>query len=283
MPIVVKDLTYAYSEGGRQNAPTLKNLSFTVQEGAFFGIIGHTGSGKSTLVQHLNGLIPCQSGSVTVDEFDLTDKKQRRAARAKVGMVFQYPEYQLFAETVFEDIAFGAKNLKLEEAEIERRVLRAMELVGLDAARFRNKSPFELSGGEKRRVAMAGVLVTEPKYLILDEPMAGLDPKGRNEILALLERLRSELSCTILMISHSMDDIARHCSEVLVLREGEIAYLDTPSAVFSHAEELEALGLSIPQVTKLSMELQRRGIDVPPGICTLSEWVRWLEGRAVHA
>lgn len=283
MPIVVKDLTYAYSEGGRQNAPTLKNLSFTVQEGAFFGIIGHTGSGKSTLVQHLNGLIPCQSGSVTVDEFDLTDKKQRRTARAKVGMVFQYPEYQLFAETVFEDIAFGAKNLKLEEAEIERRVLRAMELVGLDAARFRNKSPFELSGGEKRRVAMAGVLVTEPKYLILDEPMAGLDPKGRNEILALLERLRSELSCTILMISHSMDDIARHCSEVLVLREGEIAYLDTPSAVFSHAEELEALGLSIPQVTKLSMELQRRGIDVPPGICTLSEWVRWLEGRAVHA
>lgn len=283
MPIVVKDLTYAYSEGGRQNAPTLKNLSFTVQEGAFFGIIGHTGSGKSTLVQHLNGLIPCQSGSVTVDEFDLTDKKQRRAARAKVGMVFQYPEYQLFAETVFEDIAFGAKNLKLEEAEIERRVLRAMELVGLDAARFRNKSPFELSGGEKRRVAMAGVLVTEPKYLILDEPMAGLDPKGRKEILALLERLRSELSCTILMISHSMDDIARHCSEVLVLREGEIAYLDTPSAVFSHAEELEALGLSIPQVTKLSMELQRRGIDVPPGICTLSEWVRWLEGRAVHA
>lgn len=283
MPIVVKDLTYAYSEGGRQNAPTLKNLSFTVQEGAFFGIIGHTGSGKSTLVQHLNGLIPCQSGSVTVDEFDLTDKKQRRAARAKVGMVFQYPEYQLFAETVFEDIAFGAKNLKLEEAEIERRVLRATELVGLDAARFRNKSPFELSGGEKRRVAMAGVLVTEPKYLILDEPMAGLDPKGRKEILALLERLRSELSCTILMISHSMDDIARHCSEVLVLREGEIAYLDTPSAVFSHAEELEALGLSIPQVTKLSMELRRRGIDVPPGICTLSEWVRWLEGRAVHA
>lgn len=283
MSIVVTDLTYAYSEGGRQNAPTLKHISFTVKEGAFFGIIGHTGSGKSTLVQHLNGLIPCQNGSVTVDEYDLTDKKQRRAARAKVGMVFQYPEYQLFAETVFEDIAFGAKNLKLDNAEIERRVLRAMELVGLDAARFRNKSPFELSGGEKRRVAMAGVLVTEPKYLILDEPMAGLDPKGRKEILALLERLRSELSCTILMISHSMDDIARHCTEVLVLRKGEIAYLDTPSAVFSHADELEKLGLSVPQVTKLCMELQRRSIDVPQDICTLSEWSRWFKGRLTHA
>lgn len=283
MPIVVTHLTHSYSEGGKQNEPTLTDLSFTIEDGEFFGIIGHTGSGKSTLVQHLNGLIPCENGSVFVDEFDLSDKKQRRIARARVGMVFQYPEYQLFAETVFDDIAFGARNLKLDDTEVERRVTRAMELVGLDPERFCTKSPFELSGGEKRRAAMAGVLVTEPKYLILDEPMAGLDPKGRREILSLLERLRAEQGVTIVMISHSMDDIAAHANRVLVLDHGTIAFLDVPQTVFSHIDELNALGLSVPHATQLVSALRSRGISAPSDICTAEALLNWAEGRLSRA
>lgn len=283
MSIVVTHLSYAYSEGGKQNEPTLHDLSFTIPDGAFFGIIGHTGSGKSTLVQHLNGLIPCTDGAVKVDEYDLSDKKQRRLARAMVGMVFQYPEYQLFAETVFDDIAFGARNLKLEDSEVTRRVIHAMELVGLDPDRFRSKSPFELSGGEKRRAAMAGVLVTEPKYLILDEPMAGLDPKGRQEILSLLDRLRLEQGVTIVMISHSMDDIATHATEVLVLDHGNLAFLDAPSKVFANADTLLKLGLSVPHATQLVTALHAKGIDVPRDLCTTEALLRWVEGRLNHA
>ena len=190
MPIVVNHLTFAYTEGGKRLAPTLNDLTLTIGEGEFLGIIGHTGSGKSTFVKHLNGLLSSEKGVVTVDGHDLSEKSERRLARQLVGMVFQYPEYQLFADTVFEDVAFGPRNMKLDEAEVRVRVEHAMQLVGLDVNRFSPRSPFDLSGGERRRAAIAGVLAMEPKYLVLDEPMAGLDPKGREDILTLLETLR---------------------------------------------------------------------------------------------
>lgn len=283
MSIVINHLTFAYTEGGKRLAPTLKDLTFTIEEGEFLGIIGHTGSGKSTFVQHLNGLLPSEKDTVLVDGHDLSEKAERRRARELVGMVFQYPEYQLFAESVAEDIAFGPKNMKLEEPEIDRRVRHAMELVGLDYERFSKRSPFELSGGERRRTAIAGVLSMEPKYLVLDEPMAGLDPKGRENILALLEQIRRESDCTIIMISHSMDDIARHATKVLVLEKGEIAMLDTPQNVFSHADKLESLGLSVPNVTKICTEMNKRGISIPTTICTEAALLDWFKGVKHHA
>ncbi|MBQ5986537.1 MAG: energy-coupling factor transporter ATPase, partial [Clostridia bacterium] len=230
-----------------------------------------------------NGLLPNEKGCVTVDGHDLSDKKERSTVRSLVGMVFQYPEYQLFAETVFEDIAFGPKNMKLDEEEIKRRVLQAMELVGLDAERFSAKSPFELSGGEKRRVALAGVLAMEPKYLVLDEPMAGLDPSGRKSILTILERLRAEAGCTIVMISHSMEDIARHATQLLVLDHGKIKYLDTPQNVFLHTQELFDLGLSVPQMTYLSMLLRQKGFDAPIVSDDEQPLVDWLVRSIRHA
>ncbi|MBQ6077665.1 MAG: energy-coupling factor transporter ATPase [Clostridia bacterium] len=283
MSIVINHLTFAYTEGGKRLAPTLKDLTFTIEEGEFLGIIGHTGSGKSTFVQHLNGLLPSEKDTVLVDGHDLSEKAERRRARELVGMVFQYPEYQLFAESVAEDIAFGPKNMKLEEPEIDRRVRHAMELVGLDYERFSKRSPFELSGGERRRTAIAGVLSMEPKYLVLDEPMAGLDPKGRGNILALLEQIRRESGCTVIMISHSMDDIARHATKVLVLEKGEIAMLDTPQNVFSHADKLESLGLSVPNVTKICTEMNKRGISIPTTICTEAALLDWFKGVKHHA
>ena len=283
MSIVVNHLTFSYTEGGKRLAPTLKDLTITIDEGDFLGIIGHTGSGKSTFVQHLNGLIPSEKGVVLVDGHDLSEKAERKRARELVGMVFQYPEYQLFADTVSEDIAFGPKNMKLDSDEIDRRVRYAMQLVGLDYERFAKRSPFELSGGERRRTAIASVLSMQPKYLVLDEPMAGLDPKGRENILALLEKLRMESGCTIIMISHSMDDIARHTTKVLVLEKGEIAMYDTPQNVFSHADKLESLGLSVPSVTKICMEMNRRGIEIPTTICTEEALIDWFKGVKRHA
>lgn len=283
MSIVVNHLTYAYSEGGKRLAPTLRDLSFTIEEGEFFGIIGHTGCGKTTFVRHLNGLIASEKGTVTVDGHDLSEKAERRRARELVGMVFQYPEYQLFAETVFEDIAFGPRNMKLGEDEVRTRVLHAMELVGLDADRFSERSPFDLSGGERRRTAIAGVLAMQPKYLVLDEPMAGLDPKGREDILSLLETLRKESGCTIIMISHSMDDIARHATRVLVLDQGSVDMLDTPQNVFANAEHLNALGLSVPSVTQVCIELNARGVNIPRTICTEEAFLDWFGEGHAHA
>jgi energy-coupling factor transport system ATP-binding protein len=283
MSIVINHLTYAYTQGGKPLDPTLKDLSFTIEEGSFLGIIGHTGSGKSTFVKHLNGLLPCEKGTVVVDGHDLSQKSERKTVRSLVGMVFQYPEYQLFAETVFEDVAFGPRNMKLDESEVKSRVENAMSLVGLDQERFSDRSPFELSGGERRRAAIAGVLAMHPKYLVLDEPMAGLDPLGRREILALLEKLRTESGCTIIMISHSMDDIANHATKVLVLEKGSVLMYDTPQNVFSHAEELQRIGLSVPGITKICIELNRKGIMIPASICTEDEFLTWFREGRQHA
>ncbi len=283
MSIVINHLTYAYTQGGKPLDPTLKDLSFTIEEGSFLGIIGHTGSGKSTFVKHLNGLLPCEKGTVVVDGHDLSQKSERKTVRSLVGMVFQYPEYQLFAETVFEDVAFGPRNMKLDESEVKSRVENAMALVGLDQERFSDRSPFELSGGERRRAAIAGVLAMHPKYLVLDEPMAGLDPLGRREILALLETLRTESGCTIIMISHSMDDIANHATKVLVLEKGSVLMYDTPQSVFSHSEELQRIGLSVPGITKICIELNRKGIMIPASICTEDEFLTWFREGRQHA
>ncbi len=283
MSIVINHLTFAYTQGGKKLEPTLRDLTFAIEEGAFLGIIGHTGSGKSTFVKHLNGLLTSEKGSVCVDGLDLADKASRKKARELVGMVFQYPEYQLFADTVFEDVAFGPRNMKLDADEVKKRVLNAMTLVGLDPELFSERSPFDLSGGERRRAAIAGVLAMHPKYLVLDEPMAGLDPLGRREILALLEKLRSESHCTIIMISHSMDDIAKHATKVLVLERGSLFLLDTPQAVFSHAEELEKIGLSVPAVTKICVEMNRRGIEIPVSVCTEEAFLDWIREVKAHA
>ena len=276
MSIVIHHLTFAYTEGGKRLAPTLKDLDFTIEEGEFLGIIGHTGSGKSTFVQHLNGLLTAEKNMVLVDGHDVFEKAERRKVRELVGMVFQYPEYQLFADTVKEDIAFGPRNMKLPEDEIESRVANAMRLVGLDYDRFADRSPFELSGGERRRAAIAGVLSMHPKYLVLDEPMAGLDPIGRTEILDLLETLRRDSGCTIIMISHSMDDIASHATKVLVLDHGEVSMYDTPQVVFSRVETLERFGLSVPSITKLCFEMNARGVQIPTSICTEEAFFAWF-------
>lgn len=276
MPITINNLSFRYPSIG-QTTFALENISFTIEEGSFFGIIGHTGSGKSTFVQHLNGLLFEEKGCVVVDGHDMWDKKERNIARHLIGMVFQYPEYQLFAETVYEDIAFGPKNMKLSDSDIEERVNHAIELVGLDPEKARAKSPFELSGGQKRRAALAGVLAMSPKYLVLDEPMAGLDPVGREAILSILERLRAEEGCTIIMISHSMEDIARHATHLLVLDHGKAAFLDSPDKVFAHTEELFNMGLSVPQMTYLSWYLRKHGFDAPIVSADerpLLEWIR---------
>lgn len=283
MPITVNHLTFAYTQGGKRLEPTLKDLTFTIDEGSFLGIIGHTGSGKSTFAKHLNGLLFGEAGTVTVDGHDVSQKAERKIVRELVGMVFQYPEYQLFAETVFDDVAFGPRNMKLEQDAVKERVLEAMQLVGLDPERFSSCSPFDLSGGERRRAAIAGVLAMRPKYLVLDEPMAGLDPLGRREILSLLEKLRTESGCTIIMISHSMDDIANHATKVLVLEQGSVFLYDTPQVVFSHAEELQKIGLSVPSIKKLCIELNQRGVDIPQTICTEQAFMNWIREVKCHA
>ena len=276
MPIVVEHLSHAYSNAGVLSMPALQDVSLTIREREFLCIIGHTGSGKTTFVQHLNGLLLPTSGTVTVDGLSMGDKKLRRQIRSLVGMVFQYPEYQLFAETVREDVGFGPKNMGLDVGEIDRRVRSAMELVGLPYDLFSEKSPFELSGGEKRRAALAGIVAMEPRYIVLDEPMAGLDPQGRKEILAMLESLRKRTGCGIIMVSHSMDDVAAHAERVLVLHKGQVAFLDTPDKVFAHGEELRTMGLSLPEASKLSILLRQRGVQVPEGLYTMDKMQQWL-------
>ena len=278
MPIVIDHLTHTYYDGAT-SVSAVKDVCLEIREGEFLSIIGHTGCGKTTLVQHLNGLLLPSSGRVLVDGLDTADKKQRPAVRSLVGMVFQYPEYQLFADTVREDVSFGPKNMKLPEDEIALRVSEALTMVGLSMEQFAEKSPFELSGGEKRRAALAGTLAMRPKYLVLDEPMAGLDPQGRQNILAMLEKLRQDTGCSIIMVSHSMEDVARHADRILVMDHGEVKYLDTPKAVFAHSDELENMGLSLPAPCRVAMLLRKRGIDTPTDVCTREDLEAYLLGR----
>lgn len=272
MSIVIEHLNYVYMQGGPYETKALDDVSLTIHDGEFVGLIGHTGSGKSTLVQHLNGLILPTSGQITVDGMDLADKNtDKRAIRRRVGLVFQYPENQLFEETVAKDIAFGPKNLGLDEAEIDRRVRTAMRRVALDYDKLFQRSVFELSGGQMRRVAIAGVLAMEPQTLVLDEPCAGLDPKGREEILGLISDLHRESGATIVMVSHSMDDVAALAERVIVMNHGKVAMDGAPREVFSRGEELRAIGLDVPQAVELAQKLREKGFDVPEGIYKIEE------------
>ena len=272
MPIVIEGLSYVYMSGGPYESRALDNVSLTIADGEFVGLIGHTGSGKSTLVQHLNGLLMPTSGRILVDGLDVADKAtDRRAIRRKVGLVFQYPENQLFEETVARDIAFGPRNLGLDEAEIDRRVRDAMRRVALDYDTLAERSVFELSGGQMRRVAIAGVLAMEPRVLVLDEPCAGLDPRGREEILGLISKLHAESGTTIVMVSHSMDDVASLAERVIVMDHGKVAMDGAPREVFSRGEELRAIGLDVPQAVELAGKLRARGFDVPQGTYRIEE------------
>ena len=281
----VRNLTHTYSAGTPFEHKAIDNMNFSVERGEFVGIIGHTGSGKSTLMQHLNGLLKPTSGTVLLDGEDIhKDKKFTRQARFRVGLVFQYPEYQLFEETVYKDIAFGPKNMGLKPEEIDRRVREAAKLVGLTEAQLQ-VSPFDLSGGQKRRVAIAGVIAMEPEVLILDEPTAGLDPSGREEILANIEAYRKAKNATIMMVSHSMEDVARLTDRLLVMSGSHLAMDGTPQEVFTRAEELVEMGLSIPQVTQVFLKLRQMGLEVP-NVYTIEQAVAALKkirGGALNA
>ncbi len=297
MQITSKDLTYVYNKKTEFSAVAVEGVTLTVEEGDFFGIIGHTGSGKSTFVQHLNGLIPVQEGSLTVGDFNLAlytkkqfkqikepgefdgacfkegkkrtyrgYKKERlkrlKSLRAKVGMVFQYPEYQLFGDTVFSDVAFGIKNFFPEYTaeQTEEAVREAVEMVGLNYAEVKDKSPFDLSGGQKRRVAIAGVIVTRPQILVLDEPVAGLDPQGKKELMALLHRLHGSMCKTVIIVSHDMDDVAENCNRVAVFSEGKLLYCLPTEELFKKQEELKAAQLDVPLTARLCGALKERGV-----------------------
>ena len=272
----VKNLNYIYSIGTPFEHQALDNVNFSVNRGEFIGIIGHTGSGKSTLMQQLNGLLKPTSGQVLLDGQDIwSDKKLTRQARFRVGLVFQYPEYQLFEETVYRDIAFGPKNMGLKEDEIDRRVREAAGFVGLTEKQL-EVSPFDLSGGQKRRVAIAGVIAMEPEVLILDEPTAGLDPIGRADILENIERYRKARNATVMMVSHSMEDVARLTDRLLVMNGSRLAMDGAPAEVFTHAEELVEMGLNIPQVTQVFLELRKMGVNVP-NVYTIAQAVEALK------
>ena len=277
MRIEVENLTYSYGHDKNLKSLALDNLSLTIEEGEFFGIIGQTGSGKTTFVQHLNGLIKTQkgSGSVKVGDFDLTDKKcDFKALRAKVGMVFQYPEYQLFAETVFEDVAFGLKNFfpNITAEEREERVREAISVVGLDYEKIKDKSPFELSGGQKRRVAIAGVIVTKPEVLVLDEPAAGLDPTGKKEFLVLLKKLHASFVKTIVLVSHDMDLVAENCTKAAIFSHGKIFATGTAKEIFNDFDALKELGLDLPLTAKLTLALRQVGISIDSDL-TIDDFV----------
>ena len=281
----VKNLCHVYSAGSPFEHTALEDVSFTVARGEFIGIIGHTGSGKSTLMQHLNGLLKPTSGSVLLDGEDIwSDKTLTRQCRFRVGLVFQYPEYQLFDETVYKDIAFGPRNMGLNADEIDRRVREVAALVGITEQQL-EASPFDLSGGQKRRVAIAGVMAMEPEVLILDEPTAGLDPEGREEILLNIDRYRHVKNATIMMVSHSMTDVARLTDRLLVMNDGKLAMDGAPAEIFRHAQKLLDMGLDIPQVTRVFLHLQKLGVDVPQ-VYTVEQAVKVLtalKGGNAHA
>ncbi len=283
MPIKITDLNYVYSKGTPFQKAALKNVNLEIADGEFWGVIGHTGSGKSTLFSHLNALTRIQSGKIEIDEFTLIGnggKKPKRkhrpdykALRARVGMVFQYPEYQLFAETVADDVAFGAKNIGVKGDELNKRVKSAIEMVGLDYNEVSSRSPFDLSGGQKRRVALAGVLAMHPKILVLDEPTAGLDPRGKREILDLITKIKETLCPTVIMISHNMDEVARYCDKIAVMAGGELKLVSTPAELFSQTELLRDLHIEMPGVTALACELNSLGLNVSRSVLTEAQLV----------
>ena len=276
-PIIQTErLSHIYSAGTPFEHGALVDVDFTAYRGEYLGIIGHTGSGKSTLIQHLNGLLKPTSGRVLFEGRDIWESKERtRQTRFQVGLVFQYPEYQLFEETCYKDIAFGPKNMGLDEAEVDKRVHEAAEFVGLDEALL-ERSPFELSGGQKRRVAVAGVMAMKPRILVLDEPAAGLDPEGRDEILSEVKDYHKKTGTTVLLVSHSMEDIAKYADKVLVMNRKKIAMYDTVEKVFARAPELLELGLSVPQVTKIFLKLREMGVDVPADVYTIPYAVKMI-------
>ena len=273
MSIVIKNLTYIYNEDMPFASKALDDISFEIQDRDFVGIIGHTGSGKSTLIQHLNGLLRPSYGEIYINDFNITDPELNLTEiRKRVGVVFQYPEYQLFEETVEKDIAFGPTNLGLDEAEVKKRVKDSMEAVGLKYEEYKEKSPFELSGGQKRRVAIAGVIAMNPEVLILDEPTAGLDPGGRDEIFELIKTLHRKHNITIILSSHSMDDMAKLAKNIIVMNHGKIEFMGSPREVFnSNVDRLKEIGLDVPQVLELAIKLREKGFNIREDILTIEE------------
>lgn len=278
MSAIIKtlDLTHVYSEKTPFEKTAVNKVNIEIEEGEFVGVIGHTGSGKSTFIQHLNGLMKPTSGKVFINGNDIWESKERlRAVRFEVGLVFQYPEYQLFEETVYKDVAFGPANMGLNEAEIKNSVLQAVDFVGLDR-RLLEKSPFELSGGQKRRAAIAGVIAMRPKVLILDEPTAGLDPKGREMILSQIKNYHKATKSTILLVSHSMEDVARFADKILVMNNGGIYKYDTVEKVFNDSQKLEQMGLGVPQITKVFNELSKKGLTPDKSVLTVEDAKRMI-------
>lgn len=273
MTVRIEHLDYIYNKKSAFAKKALSDICLNIEDGDFLAVIGHTGSGKSTLVSHLNALTRIQSGAIFVDDMDLRPKKiDFKKLRSRVGMVFQYPEYQLFDETVAKDVAFGPKNMKLSDEEIALRVKEAIELVGLDYEAIKERSPFELSGGQMRRVALAGVIAMRPEVLVLDEPTAGLDPRGKTEIMELVKRIKR--TCPIvIMISHNMDEVAAYCNKIAVLSEGKLMGVYAPKELFAQEELLKSLKIEMPQVTKLAAELHRRGMNIDPSIISEDELV----------
>ena len=272
--IETKNLTYTYGAGTPFSKTAIEDVNIAIKKGEFIGLIGHTGSGKSTLIQQLNGLLRPTSGTVLLNGKDIWEKKKEiRKVRFQVGMVFQYPEYQLFEDTVIKDIGFGPRNMGLSQDEVNQRVMQAVDFVGLDHALL-EKSPFDLSGGEKRRAAIAGVIAMDPDVLILDEPTAGLDPQGRDHLLSQIKAYHKQRQNTVILVSHSMEDIARVADRVLVMNESKVFLFDETANVFSHAKELEQIGLRVPQVTKIMMKLHENGYPVDPAVFTLEQAVK---------
>lgn len=272
MSIKIENLTHVYMPKTPFEKKALDDVNLVIEDGEFLALIGHTGSGKSTLIQHLNGLLEPSSGRILVDEVDITNKETKLTdIRKKIGLVFQYPEYQLFEETIEKDIAFGPNNLGLSEEEVSNRVKKSMEMVGLDYETYKDVSPFDLSGGQKRRVAIAGVIAMEPKVLILDEPTAGLDPKGRDDILKQIKILHDKYKMTIVLVSHSMEDVGKLAERIVVMNKGKIELLGKPADIFKEVETLESIGLAVPQVTYLMRALKARGFDVSDEVFTVEQ------------
>ena len=272
MSIKIENLTHVYMPKTPFEKKALDNVNLTIEDGEFLALIGHTGSGKSTLIQHLNGLLEPSSGRILVDEVDITSKEVKLTdIRKKIGLVFQYPEYQLFEETIEKDVALGPNNLGLSAEEVSNRVKKSMEMVGLDYETYKDVSPFDLSGGQKRRVAIAGVIAMEPKVLILDEPTAGLDPKGRDDILEQIKILHEKYKMTIVLVSHSMEDVGKLAERIVVMNGGKIELLGKPSEIFKEVETLERIGLAVPQVTYLMRALREKGFDVSDEVFTVEK------------